>query len=175
MSHNTLKNIHPERFKDLTTRVIINAWDTFISTNPTNETRSWPLPEHINRRVLCHARTGSLLAYIGSQDSLRERDMGESAVRERDIGETVATWWFAEQLNIHLYIQPVSSCLSFSQTWHCMERVLRRQNPKILQLTEGMSLQHAWWGVRLRDSWLCGRGHRFWLWGMLPHHLASLR
>jgi hypothetical protein len=64
-----------------------------------------------NARLLCNARTGSLLAYRAIRACLRERDIGERDIgerdigerdirerdiRERDIGETVATCRFAE-------------------------------------------------------------------------------
>jgi len=62
-------------------------------------------------RLLCNARTGSLLAYRAIQARLRERDIRETDIGERDIGErdigardiwkraireTVATSRFAE-------------------------------------------------------------------------------
>jgi hypothetical protein len=50
-------------------------------------TRAQPYPEHNNQRVLCNARTGSLLAYRASRARLRESDIGEGDIRETDIGE----------------------------------------------------------------------------------------
>jgi len=64
-----------------------------------------------NARLLCNARTDSLLGYrairaclrerdIGERDiwerDIRERDIQERDIRERAIGETVATCRFAE-------------------------------------------------------------------------------
>jgi len=64
-----------------------------------------------NARLLCNARTGSLLAYQAIRARLRdmdirkrdigergigERDILERDIRERDIGETVAICRFAE-------------------------------------------------------------------------------
>jgi hypothetical protein len=64
-----------------------------------------------NARLLCNARTGSLLTYRAIQARLRERDIRETDLGERDIGErdiwerdiweraignTVATCQFAE-------------------------------------------------------------------------------
>jgi len=64
-----------------------------------------------NARLLCNARTGSLLTYRAIRARLRERDIRERDIRERDIkerdirerdiqerdiGETVATCRFAE-------------------------------------------------------------------------------
>jgi hypothetical protein len=40
-----------------------------------------------NARLLCNARTGSLLAYRAIRASLRERDIRERDIGERDIGE----------------------------------------------------------------------------------------
>jgi hypothetical protein len=64
-----------------------------------------------NARLICNARTGSLLAYRAIWARLRERDLGDRDIRERDIqkrdirerdirerdnGETVATCQFTE-------------------------------------------------------------------------------
>jgi len=40
-----------------------------------------------NARLLCNARTGSLLAYRALRACLRERDIRERDIGERDIGE----------------------------------------------------------------------------------------
>ena len=41
-----------------------------------------------NARLLCNARTGSLLAYRAIRARLRESDIRESDIRESDIGES---------------------------------------------------------------------------------------
>jgi len=89
----------------------------------TKLTRQEPDPG-LNTRLLCNARTGSLLASrairvrlresdsrewgIGERDmgerDIRKRDIRERDIRERDIPETVATCRFAELLLLHIDI-----------------------------------------------------------------------
>jgi hypothetical protein len=45
------------------------------------------LDSNLDARLLCNARTGSLLAYRAIQLRLREKDIRETNIGERDIGE----------------------------------------------------------------------------------------
>jgi len=177
--------MNPEQFKNHATCVIINAWDTSIWTSETNKTRTRPQHECNNHRLLCDASTGSLLAYraiwarprereIGERD-IGERDIVERDIREKDIRETVTTCQFTEQLLIHIHIQGVSGCLSFSQSWHHWSRLLQLHTPQKLLPTEAMSLESLWSWARVQGRWPWGRRQGFWPWGMLAHHLALPR
>jgi hypothetical protein len=112
-----------------------------------------------NSRLLCNARTGSLLANpailarlrksrIGERDiwegNIRERDIRERNILEKDIRETIATCRFAEWLLLHIDIGGVSGYLSFSQSWRCWARFLRHHKLQILQPTKGVSLRSSW-------------------------------
>jgi len=155
-----------------------------------NKTRTRPWPKPNNYRLLCKARTCSLLAYrairacirkrdiwerdIGERDNwerdIEECDIGERDIRERDISEreireTVDTCWFNQQLLIHIHIRCVSGCHSFSQSWRRQARFSRRHIPHMLQPTVGMALGSSWWCARIPDLWQWGRRRRLWpLW-----------
>ena len=96
MSHDTMNRMKPERYKNLMTRGIINAWEQSIRTKEMYKARTRPYPERINHRPLYIVRTGSQVAYRAIWARCRERVIGERVFKERVIRESVATCRFAE-------------------------------------------------------------------------------
>jgi hypothetical protein len=134
-----------------------------------------PQLKHNNDRLLCNARTGSLLVYTAIPALLTEWDIGDRDVGEREIGETLATYRLAKRPLNHIHILCVLGYLSASQTWHYRARYLRRHKLHILQPTERMNHKRSWSLARLPGLWVWGRHQRMRPWGKVTHLQTLLR